>query len=322
MLIQHRSQSRCPPCWVSKILQSALRQRSYLVSALRKLHQHGEVSVQLSHKVLLCSPLISVNAHQLYSLVARVALQVLLLSQIGRHSRRVSPHQIVETVGRQLVLQHVPQRLILFSRTQLLAPPEPATCVLVPWTEYHWYLHTVFVLKCSQEVAHALHPLLKQLMLCSALKYALHHGSVAHVPCCSLWEFLSGQSAAFYRCQRVAWVPANCYYTATLIMLYYLLRHASKRHAVQVLLVAHLNAAQFKSHHSRPVATGILHVAAVGHVIPCQPIERIVLMSKHITIVTQSVQSHNQLVSHRSLHARFLLSRAADNHHRPHSDSQ
>ena len=73
-----------------------------------ELREHGEVLVQLSHKVLFASPLIAIDAHHTDTVITRVALQVFLGSQIGSHSRRIRPEQVVEAVGIQLILQHIP----------------------------------------------------------------------------------------------------------------------------------------------------------------------------------------------------------------------
>ena len=83
----------------------------------RKLAKHGKVLIQLTDEVFLGAPLIAVNAYHTNAVIARITLQVFLIGQVRSHTRRVSPQQVVETVGIQLVLQHVPQGLILFSST-------------------------------------------------------------------------------------------------------------------------------------------------------------------------------------------------------------
>ena len=288
---------------------------------LGKLGQHGQIGVELSHKVLLGAPLISVDTNQLYAVVAWIALQILLLSQIGCHAWRICPQQIVETISIQFVLQHVPQSLIFLGSTQFLAPPEPAAGILVPRTEDDGHFLAVGCLQLCQKIAHALHPCLKQLVLLSSFQYVLNYGCIGHVPCRSLGEFLSSQSATLDSCHRVAWVPTYGYHTTALVVLYYLVAHLGKWHAVQILLVAHLYASQFKSHHSRPVATGILHVARVGLVVPCQTVEWIVLMTKHIPLLSQSVQTLKQLLGLCFLCLYLLCCSAAGNHHRPHCHS-
>ena len=101
-------------------------------------------------------------------------------------------------------------------------------------------------------------------------------------------------------------MPADGYYTATLVMLDNFFTHLRKRHTVQVFLVAHLNAAKFKTHHGWPVATNILDITAVRLIIPCQAIERIVLMTEHITLLTEGIQSFEQLLGYGFLYLSLL----------------
>ena len=47
-----------------------------------------------------------------------------------------------------------------------------------------------------------------------------------------------------------------------------LLAHLREGYAVEILRITHLNTAEFKSHHGRPVATDVLHVARVRLIFP------------------------------------------------------
>ena len=62
-----------------------------------------------------------------------------------------------------------------------------------------------------------------------------------------------------------------------------------KRHAIKILRIVHLNAAEVETHHGRIVATDILHITAIGLILPRQAIERIVLMAHHISLLLQSL---------------------------------
>ena len=64
-----------------------------------------------------------------------------------------------------------------------------------------------------------------------------------------------------------------------------LLGHTGKRHTVEILLVAHLDTADFKTHHGGPVAANIQDITTILLILPGETIERIVLMTEHITLL-------------------------------------
>ena len=84
--------------------------------------------------------------------------------------------------------------------------------------------------------------------------------------------------------------------TASLIVGDRLLSDLGERHAVETLLVAHLNTTKLKAHDGWIVATYILDVAGVLLVFPRQAIERVVLMSVHDTFLPKGVQTLYQLL--------------------------
>ena len=84
-------------------------------------------------------------------------------------------------------------------------------------------------------------------------------------------------------------MPADGDDTAALVVADDFLAHGVKGHAVEVLGVAHLDAAQLEAHHGRPVAAHVLHVAAVFLIRPGQSVERVVLMAEHIPLSSQAV---------------------------------
>ena len=296
MLVQHGFQRRSPPRRISQVLQSTLRQGCHLAAISSKFGQHSQISIKLAHEVLFRTPLVAVNTHQFYAVITRIALQILLFSQVSSHTRRVGPEQIVKSVLRQLVLQHVPQLFVLIGRAELLAPPEPRACVLVPGTEDDGYLLSVCSRQGSQEVGHTLHPRLELLILATTRQDVLHHRCVSHIPSCSLRELLSGIATTLNRCQRVTRMPADGYDTTTVIMVDDFFSHTREGHAVKILGIAHLNTTQLEAHHGRIVTTHVLHVAGVLVVIPGETIERIVLMTKHIAFLTKAVQPFLQLL--------------------------
>ena len=119
-------------------------------------------------------------------------------------------------------------------------------------------------------------------MLGATFQDILHNGRVGNVPCRTLREFLSGIATALNGGKRIARMPADGYDTATLMVLDDFFAHLGKRHAIQILGVTHLNASQLEAHHGGPVTTHVLHITGVSLVLPCQAIERIILMTKHI----------------------------------------
>ena len=70
-----------------------------------------------------------------------------------------------------------------------------------------------------------------------------------------------------------------------------------KGHAVEALHVAHLNTAEFETHHGRIVTASILHITRIILILPGQPVERIVLMTEHDTFLAERVESLHQLLS-------------------------
>ena len=113
-------------------------------------------------------------------------------------------------------------------------------------------------------------------MLTAAGQNVAHHGGVADIP---------GRATR----QGIAGMPRKGDDAAPLMMGYQLVMDSGEGNAVQVLSVAHLDAAQVKAHHGGIVATGLLRVAApkfrlrgICDARPVDAIERIILMSHHI----------------------------------------
>ena len=147
-----------PPCGVGQVLQAALGQCQQLAMLLCVSGQHLQVGVQLPHIVFLRAPLIGIQPYEVHPVVAGIALQELLLGAVAVEVGAVAPHQVVEALAEQVVLQHAPQGVILAQRTLLGTPPEPAAIVLVPRSEDNGNGLSLLVLQCRQEVAHTLHP--------------------------------------------------------------------------------------------------------------------------------------------------------------------
>ena len=89
--------------------------------------------------------------------------------------------------------------------------------------------------------------------------------------------------------------------------------NAGKGNAVQVLGVTHLYTAQVKTHHGRIVANGsqditlaqFCTVTPIG-AFPGDAIERIILVSHHITLLLQGLQPLSQQLGS-GLHFLFLI---------------
>ena len=225
---------------------------------------------------------------------------------------RIAPQQVGQSATVQLVLEHAPEALELVVRAELLSPPEPRAVILVPRTEDDGYGLAVLCLQRQQEVAHALHPRLELLKLAATRQDAGHDGRVGNVPGRAFGELLTVQSSARCGSLGIARMPRNGDDTATLVVSDDFVVYAGKRHAVKVLVVTQLDAAQVEAHHGRIVAARVLHVAAVSLVLPRQAIERIVLMTHHVTLLLQGLQSLGQQVSSGLL---FLFLTTGCHHH-------
>ena len=165
---------------------------------------------------------------------------------------------------------------------------------------------SVVGLQRQQEVAYALDPRLELLGLTTSGQYAGYYGRVADVPC---------RAAG----QRVTRVPRYGDDAATLVVSYQLVVDALEGHAVQVLRVVHLDAAQVESHYCGVVADEFQHVAAsqfgtvvsVG-AIPRHAVHRVVLVAHHVALLLQRLQSLGQSVTD----CRFLFVLRAARHQR------
>ena len=111
--------------------------------------------------------------------------------------------------------------------------------------------------------------------------------------------------------QWITRMPADGDDATTLMMLDNLLSHLGERHAVEVLCVAHLDAAELEAHHGGPVATDILHIAGIGLIVPGQTVERIVLMTEPLAFTAECVEALHQLLCHRLLRLCLFLCRAS-----------
>ena len=276
---------------------------------LSHLTKHLQILLALGDESILSlrRPLIAVKSQHVHAVVAWIAVEQSLCRQVLLAAWRVGPHDIVKPVVQQLVLHHVPQGFIFLHRAELLAPPEPATRVLVPRTEHEGDFLSLRCLQRCEEIAQALHPRLEEVIFLTALKDILHNGSVAHIPGRSLREFLSSQAAALNRGQRVARMPADGDDAPTLMVGNDFLSDLGKGHAVEALHVAHLNTAELETHHGRIVAASILHITRIILIFPGQSVERIVLMTEHDTFLAERVESLHQLLSLRLFRFSLLL---------------
>ena len=175
----------------------------------------------------------------------------------------------------------------------------------MPRTEDNGHFLTIGGLQRLKEITHTTHPHQECLLVGTAHQHILHNCRVANVPGRSLRELLTSQTTTGNSGQRVTGMPADGDDTTTLIVLDNLLTHTGEGHAVEVLGIAHLDAAELKAHHSGPVATDVLHIAGILVVVPGQTIERIVLMTEHISLITKRVEALHQLLCYRLL--RFSL---------------
>ena len=69
-----------------------------------------------------------------------------------------------------------------------------------------------------------------------------------------------------------------------------------ERYRIQVLVVAHLDAAQVKAHHTRVVANKVIGVGTALLPLPSDAIERVVLMAVHDAAFLQLGEALNQLL--------------------------
>ena len=184
----------------------------------------------------------------------------------------------------------------------------------MPGTEDDGNLLSLIVDERGQEVAHTLHPHFKLLMILASRQYLLHHSRIADVPGRSLREFLSGPATTLDGGHRIARMPRECDDAPTAIVVLHFLRHAGEGHAVQILGVGHFDAAQVEAHDGGIVAAGVLHVARILVILPCQTVHRVVLMSVHDALMAQRVESLQQLLGLRLLYRGSLLSATCRQH--------
>ena len=164
--------------------------------------------------------LISIEADNVYQLVARILLQV-FRRVLGFRARRVSIECIIHSPGLQSVHCHVPQCLILFRGTQFFAPPEPAAAVFVPGTEKYGYLHAVCRLQRMKEIGHSSQPAGKLLMILATGQDGLHHRRIRYIP---------GITARL----GIARMPTERNHAAPLILIDYLFPDFIEGHLIQI----------------------------------------------------------------------------------------
>ena len=72
--------------------------------------------------------------------------------------------------------------------------------------------------------------------------------------------------------------------------------HHLERHAVEILIIADLNATEFKAHHGRIVAHEVADIAAPFLITPAKAVEWVVLMPEHYAFLRQARQAGAQLL--------------------------
>ena len=80
-------------------------------------------------------------------------------------------------------------------------------------------------------------------------------------------------------------MPTDGHDPPTQIVVDNLLGHTGEGYTVKILRIAHLDTTEFKAHHGRPVAADIQDITAICLVFPGETIERIILMTEHITLL-------------------------------------
>ena len=172
-----------------------------------------------------------------------------------------------------LILCEVPQGFVFLGCAVFVTPPEPEAVVLVPRTEDKRNRLTVIIGKRQKERTYALKPGHEQVMGRSWRQDSGYH-AIGSVPCCTAGN-------------RVTRMPADGDDTATTMMCTNRFANAVERYTVEVLGVAHLDAAEVKAHDGRPVTAGLEHITASDFVFPTDSVERVVLVTKHRTLLPE-----------------------------------
>ena len=168
----------------------------------------------------------------------------------------------------------------------------------MPGTEDDGHHLTVLILEGLDEVGHTLYPCLEQRGILPTGEHTPDDRGIRHIPCRTLRELLGPSATIGCRRHGVTGMPADGHNTTALHMSQQFVVDTGEGHTVKVLLVTHLDATQFKAHDSRIVAYGQLHIALAIFVGPADTIERIVLVSGHVTLLLNGIQTFFQQLSY------------------------
>ena len=288
-LLDLRFQDARPPSWVGKILIATFREGDKAVGLLGIVAKSGEVLPKsVDEGLLAVSLLISVETDDVHTVIARVRVEVITFHAVVRAP---APYDVREAIGKQVVLQAVPQRFVFLRRAESLAPPEPAAIVFVPRTEDERNGTALFVFQRLEKRGEAQHPCLELLMLTAARKNAADDSGILVVP----------RRAA---CQRVARMPGDGGDAAATHMSKQLFSDSGKGHAVQTLRIAHFDAAKLEAHYGGVITTSCQDIGMSSGsrtVVPIKSIEGIVLMSEHDATIVEAFQALEQCISSRAL---------------------
>ena len=293
--LDDRFEDPLPPCGVGRVLVSAFRHGEQLSVFLRDVRQQCEVSVHLFHEVSLRAPLVCVLPDDVHAVVSRVAFHPCLLCPVTLEVWRVCPHDALFQRGVDIVLRHVPQRVELAVRAVLLSPPEPRTVVLVPGAEDDGNGVALLVFQRGEEVRDAFQPFVEERMTHAAGYDSLHRMLRVGYACRDVVLVDTPESVrcgvirldvVLYPCRGaehgVARMPRDGDDAAPCMMVDDSLPDACEGHGIEVLQVALLYTSEVEAHHGGVVAHQLVCVRASLVPVPCDAVERVVLMTVHI----------------------------------------
>ena len=213
---------------------------------LCRLHKDVKATLHRCQIGFARAILVGIKAQHIHDVVARIALEVLLLRRrLG--ARTVSPKQVGQATRLHEVVGHAPQPFVLLGGANILSPPEPAARVLVPRAEQHRHRRSVGSLDGSKEVSHTPHARQELLVQLSVRQDGSRRSLVVEIPCIASR-------------QRIVQVPRECHDAPTLIVGNNLTPHLVEEHAVEVSLVPQFQTPEVEADDSRIVATDLLRV--------------------------------------------------------------